>query len=137
MSISNKVQDIIDAIKKLEIAEYLDLNESLMKEFGIDPSMLAASTGGASSGSAVPAEEVVKNVMLTEIKSKVGAIKAIRAVLGITSLVEANALHNDVVGGKPLLLKENAKQEDLKAIQASFLDDKGEAVGVVVLAPAA
>lgn len=135
MSNSTKVQDIIDMIKKLEISEYLDLNEGLMKEFGIDPSMLAAAGGSSAGASSATAEEVVKNVMLTEIKIKIGAIKSIRSILGV-SLGDASSLHNDVVGGKPLLLKENAKPEDLKSIQALFVDDKGEASGVVALVAA-
>ena len=134
MSNQQKIQDIIKLVKELSFGEIIELNTALMEALGIDASMLAGPAGGSSS-SAAPAEEVVKNVMLVEIKSKIGSIKGIRAKLGV-SLGDASTLHNDVVAGKPLLLQENAKAEDLKACQALFVDEKGEITGVLQLVAA-
>lgn len=117
---SGAASDIVKKFVKMDIAELLEVIEGLKSSWGITDEMIAAPGGSSAAASnAAPAEEVKKNLVLTEIKDKLPAIKGIRAFTGC-SLGEANTTQADVVAGKKFILKEDAAKEDLQKAQETF-----------------
>jgi large subunit ribosomal protein L7/L12 len=118
MNTINKNEDVVKMIESMTVTEMLDLIKKLKELFGISDEMLSSGPSSSSSMAAA-VEDTIKNVVLTEIKEKLNAVKAIKNLLGC-SLGEANTMQADVVAGKKLVLKENAAPEDFKAISDAF-----------------
>lgn len=106
-------QDILDAIKEMNMLEVSDLVQSLEKEFNITAAapVVAAVQGQPAGGESTEAaeEKTTFDIVLTDAGSqKIAVIKAIREILPDLGLAEAKA----VVDAAPKTIKEGASKDD-------------------------
>lgn len=108
------IQEIIEAIKELNLLEVSDLVKACEEEFGVSA---AAGVMVAAAGPAAEVEEQTEfNVELTAAGSeKIKVIKVVRELTGL-GLKEAK----DVVDGAPKVVKEGATKEEAEAIKAKL-----------------
>ncbi len=111
------VEELVEQISNLTLAEAADLKKALEDKFGVTaaaPVMMGGMMPGAGGGEAAAAEEQTEfTVELTAAGSqKINVIKAVREITGL-GLKEAK----DLVEGAPNAVKEGvdkAEAEDLK-----------------------
>ena len=123
--------EILDAIKQMNVMELADMVKSLEDEFGISaaaPVAVAAApaAGGADGGAPAAAEEQSEfEVTLKEIgPNKINVIKAVREVTSL-GLREAKEL----VESAPTAIKEGIAKEEAEEIKGK-LEEAGAAVEV-------
>ena len=123
--------EIIEAIKQMNVMELADVVKALEDEFGISaaaPVAVAAApaAGGAADGGGAPAEEQSEfEVNLKEIgPNKINVIKAVREVTSL-GLREAKEL----VESAPTAIKEGIAKEEADDIKTK-LEEAGAAVEV-------
>ncbi len=123
--------EIIEAIKQMNVMELSDVVKALEEEFGISaaaPVAVAAApaAGGAADGGAAAAEEQSEfEVNLKEIgPNKINVIKAVREVTSL-GLREAKEL----VESAPTAIKEGIAKEEANDIKVK-LEEAGAAVEV-------
>jgi large subunit ribosomal protein L7/L12 len=123
--------EILDAIKQMNVMELADMVKSLEDEFGISaaaPVAVAAApaAGGADGGAPAAAEEQSEfEVNLKEIgPNKINVIKAVREVTSL-GLREAKEL----VESAPTAIKEGIAKEEADEIKGK-LEEAGAAVEV-------
>ncbi len=123
--------EILDAIKQMNVMELADMVKSLEDEFGISaaaPVAVAAApaAGGADGGAPAAAEEQSEfEVNLKEIgPNKINVIKAVREVTSL-GLREAKEL----VESAPTAIKEGIAKEEAEEIKGK-LEEAGAAVEV-------
>ena len=121
---------ILDAIKQMNVVELADMVKSLEDEFGVSAAapvaVAAAPAAGGAGEAAAPAEEQSEfDVSLTDIgPNKINVIKAVREVTSL-GLREAKEL----VESAPTAVKEAVPREEADDIK-SKLEEAGAAVEV-------
>ena len=117
----NKVEAILEEIKRLTLLEAADLVKKMEETFGVSAAaaapLVAAAGGAPGAGAAAPPEEKTEfSVVLTEIgANKINVIKAVREVTSL-GLKEAKEL----VDGAPKTLKEGVNKDEAAAIKKKF-----------------
>ncbi|NQW24052.1 MAG: 50S ribosomal protein L7/L12 [SAR202 cluster bacterium] len=125
-------EEILEAIKQMNVVELADMVKALEEEFGISaaaPVAVAAAPaagGGADAGAAAAAEEKTDFVVsLKDIgPNKINVIKAVREVTSL-GLREAKEL----VESAPTAIKEGVPKEEADEIK-SKLEEAGAAVEI-------
>jgi large subunit ribosomal protein L7/L12 len=121
---------ILDAIKQMNVVELADMVKSLEDEFGVSAAapvaVAAAPAAGGAGEAAAPAEEQSEfDVSLTDIgPNKINVIKAVREVTSL-GLREAKEL----VESAPTAVKEAVPREEADDIK-SKLEEAGAAVEI-------
>ncbi len=122
---SEKITNIIEAVKGLTVLELADLVKAIEEEFGVSA---AAPVGVvAAAGAAAPAaeEKTEFDVILTGFgDKKLGVIKVVREITGL-GLKEAK----DLVEGCPKALKEGVSKEEAEALKKQ-LEEGGATVEI-------
>ena len=117
------MQQIIEAIEKMNVLELADLVKALEEKFGVSAAAAVVAMPGAAAGAAAAEEEqteftvVLKNAGANKIK----VIKVVRELTGL-GLKEAK----DLVDNAPKPLKENVSKEDADKIAAQITEVGGE-----------
>lgn len=124
-----KVEEIIGAVKEMNVLELSQLVKALEEEFGVTAAApVAVAAAAPTAGNAAVAEEVEQtefDVVLTAAgDKKVQVIKAVRELTGL-SLTEAKGL----VDGAPKPVKEKIAKADAEAAKAK-LEEAGASVQV-------
>ena len=123
-------EEILDAIKQMNVMELADMVKALEEEFGISaaaPVAVAAApaAGGATNGAAEVEEQSEFEVNLKEIgPNKISVIKAVREVTSL-GLREAKEL----VESAPTAVREGVAKEEADDIK-SKLEEAGAAVEI-------
>lgn len=123
-------EEILDAIKQMNVMELADMVKALEEEFGISaaaPVAVAAApaAGGATNGAAAVEEQSEFEVNLKEIgPNKISVIKAVREVTSL-GLREAKEL----VESAPTAVREGVAKEEADDIK-SKLEEAGAAVEI-------
>ncbi|MFC4811525.1 50S ribosomal protein L7/L12 [Paenibacillus sp. GCM10023250] len=114
-------EQILEAIKGMNVLELNDLVKAIEEEFGVTAAAPVAFAGGAAA--AVVEEQSEFDVILNNAgASKINVIKVVREITGL-GLKEAK----DLVDGAPKPIKEKVSKEDADAIK-----EKLEAAGASV-----
>ncbi|MBO8129853.1 MAG: 50S ribosomal protein L7/L12 [Peptococcaceae bacterium] len=124
---SEKVTEIIEAVKGLTVVELADLVKALEEEFGVSAAAPVAAVAAApAAGAAAPAEEEEKtefDVILASVgDKKINVIKVVRELTGL-GLKEAKAL----VDGAPSPVKEKVGKEEAEEAKKK-LEEAGATV---------
>ena len=111
--------DILDSISNMTVLELSELIKDMEEKFGVSAAASAVAAAAAPAASAEAAKEQSEfTVMLTAVgESKVGVIKAVRAITGL-GLKEAK----DLVDGAPKAVKEGVSKEDAEAMQKQLAE---------------
>ncbi len=123
-------EELIDAIKAMNVVDLADLVKSLEDEFGVTaaaPVAAAAAPAGGDGGAAAPAEEEKSEfeVHIREIgPNKINVIKAVREVTSL-GLREAKEL----VESAPAAVKESVPRDEADSVKAK-LEEAGAVVEV-------
>lgn len=123
-------EEIIGAIKEMNVVDLADLVKSLEDEFGVTaaaPVAVAAAPAGGDAGAAAPAEEEKTEfeVHIREIgPNKINVIKAVREVTSL-GLREAKEL----VESAPAAVKESVPRDEADSVKAK-LEEAGAVVEV-------
>ncbi len=112
----NKEQ-IIEAIKAMNVMELSDLVKEMEEIFGVSAAAPTAVVAAGPAAAAEPVEEKTEfDVELTEVGSeKIKVIKVVREVTGL-GLKEAK----EIVDGAPKMIKEGVGKEDAEAMAKKF-----------------
>lgn len=123
---SEKVTQLLDAIKELTVIELNDLVKGLEEEFGVSAAaMMAVAPGAGAAGGAAEEEQTEFTVVLKSPgSSKIPVIKVVRELTGL-GLKEAKGL----VDGAPKEIKENVSKEEAEEA-AKKLEDAGAEVEI-------
>jgi len=124
---SSAIDDIMNAVKKMNVLELSELVKALEEEFGVTaaaPMAIAAPAGGAPAEAAAEVEEKTEfNVILKDFgANKINVIKAVRELTAL-GLKESK----DLVESAPKPIREGVSKED-----AASMKDKLEAAGATV-----
>ncbi|MFD0615848.1 MULTISPECIES: 50S ribosomal protein L7/L12 [Paenibacillus] len=116
-------EQILEAIKGMNVLELNDLVKAIEEEFGVTAAAPVAVMAGG--GAAEAAEQTEFDVILTSAgASKINVIKVVREVTGL-GLKEAK----DLVDNAPKPLKEKVSKEEAEAVKAK-LEEAGAAIEV-------
>lgn len=134
---SERVEQVLELIKQMNLLELRDLNKRLQEEFGISPvapvavaaapaAGQAAAPAAAAAEAAAPAEEKTEwTVFLKEIgPNKINVIKAVREVTTL-GLKEAK----DFVESAPVNVKEGVTKEEAQKVK-KILEEAGATVEI-------
>jgi len=121
---SDKINKLIEEIKKLTVIELSEMVKELEEVFGVSAAAMAAPAAGGAAGPAAAAEEQTEfDVVMTSFGAeKVKVIKEVRTITGL-GLAEAKAL----VEAVPAKIKEGVGKDE-----AAELKDKLTAAGAEV-----
>lgn len=119
---SEKVEQLLEAIGSLTLVEAAELKSAMEEKFGVSaaaPVMMAA--GGGGEAAAAAEEKSDFDVELSEVPAagKIAVIKAVREVTGL-GLKEAK----DLVEAAPKVIKEGASKEEAEEIKKK-LEESG------------
>lgn len=125
VTLSDKLQKLVDQIETLSVLEVADLVKALEDKFGVSaaaPMAVAAAPGAVA---AAPAEEKTEfDVVLTGAgANKIAVIKAVREIKQDLGLVEAKAF----IEKTPATIMEGAKKEDAEAAKKK-LEEAGATI---------
>ena len=125
VKLSANLQKLVDQIEKLSVLEVAELVSALEDKFGVSAAAPVMAAGAAPAGDAPVAEEKDEyDVVLTAAgASRIGVIKAVRALNQTLGLKEAK----DLVEAAPKTVLEGAKKEDAEAAKAK-LEEAGATV---------
>lgn len=124
MELTKNAQQVLDLVSEMNAVELNALVKAIEEKFGVSAAaMVVASAGaGATAGEAAAASDSV-NVELTEAwQQKIAVIKVVKETLNL-GLKEAK----DLVEKAPVIVKENAKQDEADALKAK-LEEAGATV---------
>jgi len=125
---ASAIDDIMDAVKKMNVLELSELVKTLEEEFGVSaaaPMAMAdpAGAGQADAGAPEVEEKTEFNVVLKDFgANKINVIKAVRELTSL-GLKESK----DLVEGAPKAVREGVAKED-----AASMKEKLEAAGATV-----
>lgn len=123
---SQKVEQILETVKEMNVMELAELVKALESEFGVSAAAMVAPQAPAAAAEAPAPEEEEKttfDVVLEEIgANKIAVIKAVRELTGL-GLKEAK----DAVESAPKAIKEGVSKEE-----ANLAKEKLEAAGAKV-----
>jgi large subunit ribosomal protein L7/L12 len=127
MAETEKVQEIINTIKTLNVLELSQLVKALETEFGVTAVAPMAVAAAPAAGAAAPAAEVEEKSEFTVILKSFGAnkINVIKAIREVTNLGLKES--KDLVEGAPKPVKENINKQE-----AATIKEKLEAAGAAV-----
>ncbi len=117
---SEKVTQILEAVKEMTVLELAELVKAFEEEFGVSAAAPVAAAAAAPAGAAAVEEEEQSefSVILTGAgDKKVNVIKVVRELTGL-GLKEAKA----VVDEAPSPIKEGISKEDAEAIKAKLVE---------------
>lgn len=118
---NEKINNLIEEVKKLTVLELSELVKALEEEFGVSaaaPVAMSNGTAGVVVQEEEEAEQTEFDVILKETgASKISIIKIVREVTGL-GLKEAKA----VVDEAPTAVKEGISKEDAEALVAKLKD---------------
>jgi large subunit ribosomal protein L7/L12 len=123
---STAIEQIMTAIKAMNVMELAELVKTLEKEFGVSAAAPVAAAAAPAAGAAPAAEEKTEfTVILKEIgANKINVIKAVRELTSL-GLKESK----DLVEAAPKAVKENVNKDDAAAAKKK-LEDAGAKVEV-------
>jgi large subunit ribosomal protein L7/L12 len=124
MELTKNAQQVLDLVSEMNAVELNALVKSIEEKFGVSAAAMVVA-GGASAGAADAgaAASDSLNVELTDAgQQKIAVIKVVKEVLNL-GLKEAK----DLVEKAPVIVKENAKQEEADALKAK-LEEAGATV---------
>ncbi len=122
---SDNVQSIVEAVKKLSLMEVSELVKALEEEFGVSaaPVMMAGAMPGAAAGEAAAEKTEFDVVLANAGANKIAVIKAVRTLKPDLGLAEAKTF----VESAPKVVLEGAKKEDADNAK-KVLEEAGAAV---------
>jgi large subunit ribosomal protein L7/L12 len=110
--------DILDSISNMTVLELSELIKDMEEKFGVSAAASAVAAAAPAASAETAKEKSEFTVMLTAVgESKVGVIKAVRAITGL-GLKEAK----DLVDGAPKAVKEGVSKEDAEAMQKQLTE---------------
>ena len=110
--------DILDSISNMTVLELSELIKDMEEKFGVSATASAVAAVAPAAAADTAKEQSEFTVMLTAVgESKVGVIKAVRAITGL-GLKEAK----DLVDGAPKAVKEGVSKEDAEAMQKQLAE---------------
>ena len=110
--------DILDSISNMTVLELSELIKEMEEKFGVSAAASAVAAAAPAASAETAKEQSEFTVMLTAVgESKVGVIKAVRAITGL-GLKEAK----DLVDGAPKAVKEGVSKEDAAAMQKQLAE---------------
>ena len=110
--------DILDSISNMTVLELSELIKEMEEKFGVSAAASAVAAAAPAAAADTAKEQTEFTVMLTAVgESKVGVIKAVRAITGL-GLKEAK----DLVDGAPKAVKEGVSKEDAEAMQKQLTE---------------
>ena len=110
--------DILDSISNMTVLELSELIKEMEEKFGVSAAASAVAAAAPAASAESAKEQTEFSVMLSAVgESKVGVIKAVRAITGL-GLKEAK----DLVDGAPKVVKEGVSKEDAEAIQKQLTE---------------
>ena len=121
---SEKVTNLIEAVKALTVLELSELVKALEEEFGVSAAAPAAVAVSAAPAEAAPAaaEQTEFAVVLTSPgQGKINVIKVVKEITGL-GLKEAKALVDEA----PKAVKEGVSAEEAEAIKAKLVEAGAE-----------
>ena len=122
MELTKNAQQVLDLVSEMNAVELNALVKSIEEKFGVSAAAMVVA-GGAAAGEVAAAVSDSVNVELTEAgQQKIAVIKVVKEVLNL-GLKEAK----DLVEKAPVIVKENAKQEEADALKAK-LEEAGATV---------
>lgn len=124
---TSAIDDIMNAVKKMNVLELSELVKTLEEEFGVSaaaPMAMAVPAGAGQADAAAEVEEQTEfNVILKDFgANKINVIKAVRELTAL-GLKESK----DLVEGAPKAVREGVTKED-----AASMKEKLEAAGATV-----
>ena len=115
-------QQIIDAIKEMNVLELADLVKELEETFGVSAAAAVVAAPAAGGAAAAEEEKTEFNVILKSAgDQKIEVIKVVREITGL-GLKEAK----DLVDGAPKPIKENVSKDEADQIAAKITEVGGE-----------
>lgn len=115
-------QQIIDAIKEMNVLELADLVKELEETFGVSAAAAVVAAPAAGGAAAAEEEKTEFNVILKSAgDQKIKVIKVVREITGL-GLKEAK----DLVDGAPKPVKENVSKDEADQIAAKITEVGGE-----------
>jgi large subunit ribosomal protein L7/L12 len=110
--------EILDSISNMTVLELSELIKDMEEKFGVSAAASAVAAAAPAASAEKEKEQTEFSVMLSAVgESKVGVIKAVRAITGL-GLKEAK----DLVDGAPKVVKEGVSKEDAEAIQKQLTE---------------
>lgn len=123
---SNKQEDLINALSQLSVLEMAELKTALEEKWGVKAAAaavaVAAPAAGAPAAAAVEATDFQVTLTDAPADKKIGVIKVVREITGL-GLKEAK----DLVEGAPKVLKETAPKAEAESIKKK-LEEAGAKV---------
>lgn len=120
---SEKITNIIEAVKGLTVLELADLVKAIEEEFGVSAAAPVMMAGPVAGGAAAAADEKTEfDVILKSAgANKINVIKAVREATGL-GLKEAKALVDEA----PKAVKEGISKDDAEALKAKLTEAGAE-----------
>lgn len=110
--------EILDSISNMTVLELSELIKDMEEKFGVSAAASAVTVAAPAASAEKEKEQTEFSVMLSAIgQSKVGVIKAVRAITGL-GLKEAK----DLVDSAPKVVKEGISKEDAEAMQKQLTE---------------
>ena len=117
--------DILEAISNMSVMEVVELISDMEEKFGVSAAAPVAAAAGPAAAEAAAEEQTEFDVVMTSFgSSKVGVIKAVRALTGL-GLKEAK----DAVEGVPGTIKEGVSKDDAEEAKKQ-LEEAGATVEI-------
>ncbi len=116
ISMSDKLQKIVDSVSELSVLEIADLVKALEEKFGVTAAVQTVAASSSEAGSGEPKEEQTSfNVIITSAgANKISVIKALREINPNLGLKEAKDL-SEAANGEVLMGANKATAEEAKA----------------------
>ena len=118
---SEKITNIIEAVKALTVLELADLVKAIEEEFGVTAAAPVAVVAGPAAAPVVEEKTEFDVILTNPGANKIGVIKVVKELTGL-GLKEAKAL----VDGAPKTVKEGASKEDAESIKAKLVEAGAE-----------
>lgn len=125
MELSKNAQKIMDLVKEMSAIELNELVKAFEEEFGVTATATVVAAGPVAGAVDAWDIDAAANIELTEIgQQKINVIKVVKELLWLW-LKEAK----DLVEKAPVILKENAKDDEIEAFKIK-LQEAGATVTV-------
>jgi large subunit ribosomal protein L7/L12 len=117
--------EILETISNMTVLEVVDLIEAMEEKFNVSAAAAAVAVAAPGADSAAAAEQTEFNVVMTSFgASKVGVIKAVRALTGL-GLKEAK----DLVETSPGTIKEGITKDEAEDVKKQ-LEEAGASIEI-------
>ncbi len=123
MELTQNAQKVLDLVSEMNPVELNSLVKALEEKFGVSAAAMVVAGGASADAGAAKAGSDSLNVELTDAgQQKIAVIKVVKETLNL-GLKEAKEL----VEKAPVIVKENAKQDEADALKAK-LEEAGATV---------